>query len=113
MRSSTHRAICQPLSQAFIDKHKDGVGPYMAAGLPAFLQGHAAVFIYAAGLTQGRRAPIRSRSRQRWKRSASSMRHTARSNIPPTNHNGFKDEGIVLVEASKQQANGGYPQAKL
>ena len=39
-----------PLSQAFIDKHKDGVGPYMAAGLPAFLQGQAAVFIYAAGL---------------------------------------------------------------
>src|SRR6201999_2655627 len=39
-----------PLSQAFIDKHQDGVGPFMAAGLPAFLQGHAAAFIYAAGL---------------------------------------------------------------
>src|ERR1035437_6325367 len=38
--------------EAFIDKHRDTVTPYMAAGLPAFLQGHAAVTIYAAGLTK-------------------------------------------------------------
>ena len=28
------------------------IGPFMAAGLPAFLQGHAAVTIYAEGLTK-------------------------------------------------------------
>ena len=31
----------------------------------------------------------------------------------PTDHNGFQDAGIVMVEASKQQKNGGYPQAIL
>lgn len=101
-----------PLSQAFIDKHKDGVGAYMAAGLPAFLQGHAAVFIYAAGLRKaGSADPVKVKE---------ALETDGVIDAPygpfeysPTNHNGFKDEGIVLVEASKQQANGGYPQAKL
>jgi hypothetical protein len=31
----------------------------------------------------------------------------------PTNHNGFKDEGIVIVAANSLQPNGGYPRAKL
>ena len=41
-----------PKVEAFMGKHKDSIGPYMAAGVQAFLQGHAAVFIYAAGLAK-------------------------------------------------------------
>ena len=98
--------------EAFMDKHKDSIGPYMAAGVQAFLQGHAAVFIYAAGLAKaGDPDPAKVKA--------------ALESIPvidapygpfsytPTDHNGFQDAGIVMVEASKQQKNGGYPQAIL
>ena len=101
-----------PKVEAFMDKHKDGIGPYMAAGIQAFLQGHAAVFIYAAGLAKaGDPDPAKVK--------------VALESIPvidapygpfsytPTDHNGFQDAGIVMVEASKQRKNGGYPQAVL
>ena len=101
-----------PKVEAFMDKHKDSIGPYMAAGVQAFLQGHAAVFIYAAGLAKaGDSDPAKVKA--------------ALESIPvidapygpfsytPTDHNGFQDAGIVMVEASKQQKNGGYPQAVL
>ena len=98
--------------QAFMDKHKDGIAPYMAAGLPAFLQGHAAVYIYAAGLRKaGDPDPVKVKE---------ALETVGVIDAPygpfeysPTNHNGFRDDGIVLVEASKQRANGGYPLAKL
>jgi len=101
-----------PKVAAFIDKHKDTIGPYMAAGIPAFLQGHAAVTIYAAGLEK-------SGDPEAMKVKA------ALESIPvidamygpfsysPADHNGFKDEGIVMIEASKQQPNAGYPRAVL
>jgi len=98
--------------QAFIDKHKDGVGPYMAAGLPAFLQGHAAVTIYAEGLTKaGDPDPFKVKA--------------ALESIPvikapygpfiytPTDHNGFQDDGIKMVNANAQLPNGGYPPVKI
>jgi branched-chain amino acid transport system substrate-binding protein len=101
-----------PLTAAFMEKHKDGIGPYMAAGIPAFLQGHGAVFIYAAGLRKaGSTDPVKVKE---------ALETIGVIDAPygpfeysTTNHNGFKDEGIVLVEASKQQSNGGYPRAKL
>jgi branched-chain amino acid transport system substrate-binding protein len=98
--------------QAFIDKHKDTIGPYMAAGLPAFLQGNAAVTIYAAGLTKaGDIDPFKVKA--------------ALESIPvihapygpfiytATDHNGFQDDGIKLVNANAQLPNGGYPPVKI
>ena len=69
--------------QAFMDKHKDTIGPYMAAGLPAFLQGHAAVTIYADGTDQGRRSRSVQGQGGVGIDSPSSTRHTVRSSIPP------------------------------
>jgi branched-chain amino acid transport system substrate-binding protein len=97
---------------AFMDKHKDGIAPYMAAGIPAFLQGHAAVMIYVAGLQKsGDADPMKVKA---------ALESIPVVDVPygpfsytPTDHNGFKDEGIVMVEASKQQPNGGYPRAAL
>lgn len=101
-----------PNVSAFMDKHKDDIGPYMAAGIQSFLQGHAAVFIYAAGLAKaGDPDPFKVKA--------------ALESIPlidapygpfsysATDHNGFQDVGIALVEASKQQKNAGYPRAIL
>jgi branched-chain amino acid transport system substrate-binding protein len=98
--------------QAFMDKHKDGIAPYMAAGLPAFLQGHAAVTIYAAGLTKaGDTDPLKVKA--------------ALESIPvidtpygpfsysATDHNGFRDDGIKLLNANAQLPNGGYPPVKI
>jgi branched-chain amino acid transport system substrate-binding protein len=101
-----------PGVQAFMDKHKDTIAPYMAAGLPAFLQAHAAVTIYAAGLTKaGDTDPFKVKE--------------ALESIPvidapygkfiytPTDHNGFQDDGIKLVNANAQLPNGGYPPVKI
>ena len=51
-RSSMRRASCRPTSRRSWTSTRTRIGPYMAAGLPAFLQGNAAVTIYAAGLTK-------------------------------------------------------------
>ncbi len=101
-----------PNVAAFIDKHKTTIGPFMAAGIPAFLQGHAAVMIYAAGLQKsGDADPMKVKA---------ALESIAQIDVPygpfgysPTNHNGFKDESIVMIEASKQQPNAGYPRAAL
>lgn len=98
--------------QAFMDKHKDTIGPFLAAGLPAFLQGHAAVTIYAAGLTKaGDTDPMKVKA--------------ALESIPvintlygpfsysPTDHNGFQDNGITLLNANAQLPNRGYPPVKI
>ena len=98
--------------QAFIDKHKDTIGPFMAAGLPAFLQGQAAVFIYAAGLTKaGDPDPLKVKA---------ALESIPVINAPygpfiytATDHNGFQDDGIKLVNANAQLPNGGYPPVKI
>jgi branched-chain amino acid transport system substrate-binding protein len=98
--------------QAFLDKHKDTVGPYMAAGLPAFLQANAAVTIYAEGLTKaGDTDPFKVKA---------ALESIPVINAPygpfiytATDHNGFQDDGIVLVNANAQLPNGGYPSVKI
>jgi branched-chain amino acid transport system substrate-binding protein len=98
--------------QAFIDKHKDSIGPYMAAGLPAFLQGNAAVTIYATGLTKaGDIDPFKVKA---------ALESIPRIDAPygpfiytTTDHNGFQDDGIKLVNANAQLPNGGYPPVKI
>ena len=95
-----------------MDKHKDTIGPYMAAGLPAFLQGNAAVTIYAAGLSKaGDPDPFKVKA---------ALESIPVINAPygpfiytPTDHNGFQDDGIVLVNANAQLPNGGYPPVKI
>jgi ABC-type branched-subunit amino acid transport system substrate-binding protein len=95
-----------------MDKHKDTIGPYLAAGLPAFLQGHAAVTIYAAGVTKaGDTDPFKVKA--------------ALESIPaidtpygpfsytPTDHNGYRDDAIKLLVANAQLPNQGYPPVKL
>jgi branched-chain amino acid transport system substrate-binding protein len=98
--------------QAFMDKHKDSIGPYMAAGIPAFLQGNAAVMLYAAGLTKsGDTDPFKVKD---------ALESIPVIDVPygpfkytPSNHNGFQDDGIKLLAASAQLPNGGYPPLKL
>jgi branched-chain amino acid transport system substrate-binding protein len=98
--------------QGFIDKHKDSIGPYMAAGLPAFLQGNAAVTIYATGLTKaGDIDPFKVKA---------ALESIPRIDAPygpfiytTTDHNGFQDDGIKLVNANAQLPNGGYPPVKI
>lgn len=98
--------------QAFIDKHKDSIGPYMAAGLPAFLQDNAAVTIYATGLTKaGDIDPFKVKA---------ALESIPRIDAPygpfiytTTDHNGFQDDGIKLVNANAQLPNGGYPSVKI
>jgi branched-chain amino acid transport system substrate-binding protein len=98
--------------QAFMDKHKDTIGPYMAAGLPAFLQGNAAVVIYTEGLTKaGDPDPMKVKA-------ALESIPTIDAPYGPfiytaTDHNGFQDDGIVLVNANAQLPNGGYPPVKI
>lgn len=98
--------------QAFMDKHKDTIGPYMAAGLPAFLQGNAAVTIYAEGVKKaGDVDPFKVKA---------ALESIPVINTPygpfiytATDHNGFQDEGIVLVNANAQLPNAGYPPVKI
>ena len=98
--------------QAFMDKHKDTIAPYMAAGMPAFLQAHAAVTIYAAGLTKaGDTDPFKVKA---------ALEAIPVINAPygpfiytATDHNGFQDDGIKLVNANAQLPNGGYPPVKI
>ena len=98
--------------QAFMDKHKDTSGPFLAAGLPAFLQGHAAVFIYAAGVAKaGDTDPFKVKA---------ALETIPAINAPcgpfiytPTDHTGFQDDGIKLVNANAQLPNGGYPALKI
>ncbi|MBS0643227.1 MAG: ABC transporter substrate-binding protein [Proteobacteria bacterium] len=98
--------------QAFMDKHKDTIGPYMAAGIPAFLQGNAAVTIYAEGVKKaGDVDPFKVKA---------ALESIPVINAPygpfiytPTDHNGFQDDGIVLVNANAQLPNGGYPPVKI
>jgi branched-chain amino acid transport system substrate-binding protein len=98
--------------QAFIDKHKDTITPYMAAGIQAFLQAHAAVTIYAEGLTKaGDTDPFKVRA---------ALESIPVINAPfgpfiytATDHNGFQDDGIKLVNANAQLPNGGYPAVRI
>jgi branched-chain amino acid transport system substrate-binding protein len=101
-----------PNVQAFIDKHKDTITPYMAAGIQSFLQAHAAVTIYAEGLTKaGDTDPFKVRA---------ALESIPVINAPfgpfiytATDHNGFQDAGIKLVNANAQLPNGGYPAVKI
>jgi branched-chain amino acid transport system substrate-binding protein len=98
--------------EAFIDRHKDAIGPYMQTGLPAFLQGHAAALIFAAGAGKaGTTDPVAVA------RALESIQVIATPYGPfsytATDHNGFRDDAMVPVEASRLMANGGYPQAVL
>jgi branched-chain amino acid transport system substrate-binding protein len=98
--------------EAFLDKHKDTVGPFLVAGLFSILTGHSNGFIYAAGVTKaGDTDPFKIKA--------------ALESIPlidapyghysftPTDHTGFHDEDVVVVNASAQLPNRGYPPVKL
>jgi branched-chain amino acid transport system substrate-binding protein len=101
-----------PLTQAFLDKHRDGVGPYIKSGMYSFLQGNAAAVIYLAGVAKaGTTDPFAVKA--------------ALESIPvietgygpfsytPTDHNGFADSGMAIVIANSVQPNGGHKAAKL
>jgi branched-chain amino acid transport system substrate-binding protein len=98
--------------QAFLDKHKDAIGPHLAAGLHAPLRGNAAVTIYAAGVTKaGDTDPFKVKA---------ALESIPIINAPygpfsytPTDHNGFRDDAIKLFNANAQLPNGGYPPVKI
>jgi branched-chain amino acid transport system substrate-binding protein len=98
--------------QAFLDKHKDTVGPFLAAGLYAFLTGTAYVDIYAAGVTKaGDTDPFKVKAGLE---SIPLVDVTfGRFSYTPTDHTGFLDDGVVLVNANAQLPNLGYPPAKV
>jgi branched-chain amino acid transport system substrate-binding protein len=100
-----------PAVQAFIAKHKDGIGPYVGAGIAYILQGNASISIYAAGV---RKAGDTDSLKVAAALESIPVIDTAygRFSYSRTDHNGFLDEGIILVEANALQPNGGYPRPK-
>jgi branched-chain amino acid transport system substrate-binding protein len=98
--------------QAFMDKHKDTVGPYLAAGLQAILQGYTGAFIYAAGVTKaGDIDPFKIKAALE----SIPLVETpyGRFSYTPTNHTGFFDDDIVMGAASAQLPNLGYPPVRI
>ena len=101
-----------PLTQDYLDRHKDAVQPYIKSGMYSFLQGDAAATIYLTGVRKaGSTDPLAVKA--------------ALESIPlidtgygpfaytPTDHNGFKDSGMVMVIANSVQPNGGHKAAKV
>ncbi len=94
-----------PLTQGFLDRHKDTAGPYLAAGISAFLQGNGAPLIYAAGVNKAGGTDAAA--------IAAALETIPVIETPfgpfsysPTNHNGYQDDGIVMMVASSGKNNG-------
>jgi branched-chain amino acid transport system substrate-binding protein len=101
-----------PATQAFLDQHKAGVAPFIATGIFSFLQGHAAATIYLTGVKQAGGTDTAA-----VKKALESIPVIETPYGPfsytPTDHNGFKDSGMVIVIANSQQPNGGLKAAKV
>jgi branched-chain amino acid transport system substrate-binding protein len=100
-----------PATQAFLTKYKDRVGPYMAAGIYAFLQGYNLPMLYAAGVKQA--ASVDSTDVTK------ALETVGEISLPygpfhfsPENHNGFPDSGMAMVAANSLQPNGGLKLAR-
>jgi branched-chain amino acid transport system substrate-binding protein len=101
-----------PLTQDYIDRHKDTVQPYIKSGMYSFLEGDATATIYFAGVRKaGTTDPLAVKA--------------ALESIPlietgygpfgytPADHNGFKDSGMAMVIANSVQPNGGHKAARI
>ena len=99
-----------PATQAFLDRYKAEVGPFMAAGIYAMLQGYNIPMLYAAGV---RRAG--SIDTEAVKAALESDKTIDLPYGPfrfsSTDHNGFPDSGVVMVAANSLQSNGGLKAA--
>lgn len=99
-----------PKTQAFLDRYKSEVGPFMAAGIYAMLQGYNIPMIYAAGVKKA--GSIDTTEVKAALESGETI------DLPygpfrftPTNHNGFPDDGMEMVAANSLQPNGGLKPA--
>ena len=101
-----------PATQDFLDRHKASVAPYLATGIFSFLQGHAAATIYLAAVRHAG-----STDSTEVKKALESMGVIETPYGPfsysATDHNGFKDSGVVMVVANSQQPNGGLQAARV
>src|SRR3984957_13318294 len=92
-------------TQAFLDKHKEGAAPYIKTAVFAIMQGATSAFIPVTG----------------WKKAGTTepfATKAALESIPvietpygpfsytPTDHNGFKDDGMAIVIANSRQPDG-------
>jgi branched-chain amino acid transport system substrate-binding protein len=100
-----------PKVAALLDKHKDSVGPFLGAGISALLQGHSSATLYmeglkAAGDTDSAKIKAALESMPSINPPLGVFKFSA------TDHNGYSDENMILVAASQQKPNGGYPKAE-
>lgn len=97
-------------TQAFLDRYKSEVGPFMAAGIYAMLQGYNIPMIYAAGVRKAGSIDTMAVK--------AALESGMTIDLPygpfrftPTDHNGFPDSGMVMVAANSLQPNGGLKAA--
>jgi branched-chain amino acid transport system substrate-binding protein len=100
-----------PATQAFLTKYKDKVGPYMAAGIYAMLQGYNMPMIYAAGVKKAGSVDSAAVTK--------ALESIPEIDLPygpfhftAEDHNGFPDSGMAMVAANSLQSNGGLKLAK-
>jgi branched-chain amino acid transport system substrate-binding protein len=100
-----------PATEAFLTRYKDKVGPFMAAGLYAMLQGYNIPMLYAAGVKKA--GSIEAA------KVTDGLETCGQIDLPygpfqfsKENHNGFPDAGMAMVAANSLQANGGLKLAK-
>jgi branched-chain amino acid transport system substrate-binding protein len=94
-----------PTTQAFLDKHKEAAAPYIKIAVFAIAQGATAITIPAAG----------------WKKAGTTEPFAVKAaleSIPvidtpygpfsysPTDHNGFRDDGMAILVANSRKPDG-------
>ena len=99
-----------PATQAFLDRYKGEVGPYMAAGIYAMLQGYNIPMIYAAGVRKAGSTDTVAVKNALESIAAISLPYGV-FHFSQTNHNGFPDDGMVMVAANSLHPNGGFDAA--
>jgi len=98
-----------PATQAFFDRHKDALEPARRTGISALLQGHSAATLYIEALKRANGDPDSAKVKQAFESGKPFDPPFGRFVFSATDHNGYGDDNIVLVEASEQKPNGGYP----
>ncbi len=99
-----------PATQTFLDRYKSEVGPFMAAGIYAMLQGYNIPMIYAAGVRKAGTVDTVA-VKQALESIPTIDLPYGPFHFSPTDHDGFPDDGMVMVAANSLHPNGGFEAA--
>ncbi len=99
-----------PRVQELLDRHQDDVKPVLKAGISALLQGHSAASLYITGL-KAAGDPDPNKIKQALETMPVIELPLGKFAFTATDHNGFSDDNMLVVAASEQKPNGGYPRA--